>query len=101
MSKNAPQSVFIKATKLDIPYNLALPISLTELELWFMEKLYPHAADMSYLPLTCRLTGELNIAKLAQSVKYMAQCHTVLRSGFMREGDKVVRVVIIFLYLLK
>jgi len=93
MSKNVPQSVFIKATKLDTPYNTALPISLTELELWFMEKLYPHAADMYYLPLTCRLTGKLNIARLAQSVKYMAQCHTVLRSGFMREGDKVVRVV--------
>jgi len=90
---NAPQSSFIKITKLDMPTNTALPISLTELELWLMEQLYPHAADMYYLPLNFRFVGPLNVARLEKSLMQMAQHHEVLRNGFIREDDKVIRVI--------
>ncbi|HIE01584.1 MAG TPA: amino acid adenylation domain-containing protein, partial [Thiotrichaceae bacterium] len=92
-SKNAPQSGFIKVTKRDMQTDTAWQISLTELELWFMEQLYPHAADMYYLSSNFRFLGPLNVAWLEKSLMQMALRHEVLRSCFIREGEKVIRVV--------
>ncbi len=91
--QNTPLSDFIKIRKQEIPTDAVVPMSITQLEMWFTDQLYPHVASMNYMLFGYRFLGPLNVSFLTKSLRQMVQVHEVLRSVFVREEDKVIRVV--------
>lgn len=92
-SHDPSQMGFIPISQAQLSEQTRFSISLTELELWFMQQLYPDAASMYYLSLASCLNGPLNLSWLKHSLQHLVQSHAVLRSGFTRENDSIVRII--------
>ncbi|MCP2727565.1 non-ribosomal peptide synthetase [Limnofasciculus baicalensis] len=69
--------------------NQVVPISLTQLEFWFFNQLYPKN-PLYHLPLVCRLTGTLNLEALEQSLREIVRRHETLRTTFACVDGQVV-----------
>ncbi|MEH1944140.1 MAG: amino acid adenylation domain-containing protein [Nostoc sp.] len=71
----------------------AIPISLTQLELWFFDQFYP-GNSIYNLPLVYRITGALNETGLSESLREIVRRHETLRSTFQVKNGQVVYAVI-------
>ncbi|PHM11564.1 condensation domain-containing protein [Nostoc sp. 'Peltigera malacea cyanobiont' DB3992] len=71
----------------------AIPISLTQLELWFFDQFYP-GNSIYNLPLVYRITGALNETALEESLREIVRRHETLRSTFQVKNGQVVYAVI-------
>ncbi|MDZ8136269.1 MAG: amino acid adenylation domain-containing protein [Nostoc sp. DedQUE04] len=71
----------------------AIPISLTQLELWFFDQFYP-GNSIYNLPLVYRITGALNEKALEESLREIVRRHETLRSTFQVKNGQVVYAVI-------
>jgi amino acid adenylation domain-containing protein len=58
-----------------------LPLSFAQQRLWFLDRLHPHTLFYS-IPCAVRLTGQLNLRVLDQSIQGIIQRHDVLRTTF-------------------
>ena len=65
-----------------------IPISLTQLELWFVDQFYPENSVYN-LPLVYQIKGELNIAILEASLKEIVKRHQILRTNFIYQQGQV------------
>ncbi|MEH1899097.1 MAG: amino acid adenylation domain-containing protein [Nostoc sp.] len=70
-----------------------IPISLTQLELWFFDQFYP-GNSIYNLPLVYRITGALNEKALEESLKEIVRRHETLRSTFQVKDGQVVYAVV-------
>lgn len=70
-----------------------IPISLTQLELWFFDQFYP-GNSIYNLPLVYRITGALNEKALSESLKEIVRRHETLRSTFQLKNGQVVYVIV-------
>ena len=70
-----------------------IPISLTQLELWFFDQFYPDSSIYN-LPLVYRITGALNEKALSESLREIVQRHETLRSTFQVKNGQVVYAVV-------
>ncbi|MEH1813020.1 MAG: amino acid adenylation domain-containing protein [Nostoc sp.] len=70
-----------------------IPISLTQLELWFFDQFYP-GNSIYNLPLVYRITGALNEKALSESLREIVWRHETLRSTFQVKNGQVVYAVI-------
>lgn len=70
-----------------------IPISLTQLELWFFDQFYP-GNSIYNLPLVYRITGALNEKALSESLKEIVQRHETLRSTFQVKNGQVVYAIV-------
>ncbi len=70
-----------------VPRNRALPLSFAQQRLWFLDRLEP--GNLHYaIPLSIRLTGELNREALERALTEIVRRHEVLRTTFpMRDGQ--------------
>ncbi|WP_445627752.1 amino acid adenylation domain-containing protein [Nostoc sp. DSM 114167] len=75
------------------PQNEPIPISLTQLELWFFDQFYP-GNSIYNLPLVYRITGALNEKALEESLREIVRRHETLRSTFQVKNGQVVYAVI-------
>jgi amino acid adenylation domain-containing protein len=75
------------------PQNEPIPISLTQLELWFFDQFYP-GISIYNLPLVYRITGALNETALEESLREIVRRHETLRSTFQVKNGQVVYAVI-------
>lgn len=70
-----------------------IPISLTQLELWFFDQFYP-GNSIYNLPLVYRITGALNEKALSESLREIVQRHETLRSTFQVKNGQVVYAIV-------
>ncbi len=70
-----------------------IPISLTQLELWFFDQFYP-GNSIYNLPLVYRITGVLNEKALEESLKEIVRRHETLRSTFQVKNGQAVYAVV-------
>ncbi|MEH1980819.1 MAG: amino acid adenylation domain-containing protein [Nostoc sp.] len=75
------------------PQNEPIPISLTQLELWFFDQFYP-GNSIYNLPLVYRITGALNEKALSDSLREIVRRHETLRSTFQVKNGQVVYAVV-------
>ncbi|MEH2381360.1 MAG: amino acid adenylation domain-containing protein [Nostoc sp.] len=73
--------------------NESIPISLTQLELWFFDQFYP-GNSIYNLPLVYRITGALNEKALSESLREIVRRHETLRSTFQVKNGQVVYAVV-------
>ena len=73
--------------------NEPIPISLTQLELWFFDQFYP-GNSIYNLPLVYRITGALNEKALSESLREIVRRHETLRSTFQVKNGQVVYAVV-------
>ncbi len=73
--------------------NEPIPISLTQLELWFFDQFYP-GNSIYNLPLVYRITGALNEKALEESLREIVRRHETLRSTFQVKNGQVVYAVV-------
>jgi amino acid adenylation domain-containing protein len=71
----------------------AIPISLTQLELWFFDQFYP-SNPIYNLPLVYRITGALDEKALEESLREIVRRHETLRSTFQVKDGQVVYAII-------
>jgi hypothetical protein len=69
-----------------------MPLSFAQQRLWFIEQLEPGAAVYN-IPIAVRLTGELNVSALEQSIREIVRRHEVLRIRFEESGGEVLQLV--------
>ncbi|MBW4515829.1 MAG: amino acid adenylation domain-containing protein [Timaviella obliquedivisa GSE-PSE-MK23-08B] len=69
-----------------------LPLASVQEPLWFLDQLVPHHPFYS-VPEAFRLTGQINVAALEQSLQEIVKRHEVLRSTFEIAEGKPVQVV--------
>ncbi|WGV25119.1 non-ribosomal peptide synthetase [Halotia branconii] len=70
-----------------------IPISLTQLELWFFDQFYP-GNPIYNLPLIYRITGALNETALEDSLREIVRRHETLRSTFQVKNGQVVYAIV-------
>ncbi|MEH2140423.1 amino acid adenylation domain-containing protein [Nostoc sp.] len=73
--------------------NEPIPISLTQLELWFFDQFYPDSSIYN-LPLVYHITGALNEKALSESLREIVRRHETLRSTFQVKNGQVVYAVV-------
>lgn len=70
----------------------SLPLSFAQQRLWFIHQLEPDNAAY-VIPLVLRLTGQLNINALEQSINTIIERHEILRTTFtLLDGNPVQRI---------
>ncbi len=71
---------------------MVAPLSFAQQRLWFLHQLDP-ANSAYHLPICYRLTGQLNVAALEQSLNEIIQRHEVLRTTFGERDGAIVQIV--------
>ena len=72
---------------LQIPDNIAIPLSHEQQRLWFLQQLNPENPFYNYAELYT-LTGNLDIPCFKESISAILQKHQVLRSNYTTENGK-------------
>lgn len=88
LSDTGVQAPPIKKVSRDKP----LPLSFAQQRLWFMDQLEP-ASPLYNIPDAVRLTGNLNIEALKQSLSEIVQRHEILRTSFQTVDGKASQVI--------
>jgi amino acid adenylation domain-containing protein len=70
----------------------ALPLSFAQQRLWFLDQLVPDNPFYN-IPSAARLTGQLNMAALAQSLNEVVRRHEALRTTFAAVDGQPVQVI--------
>jgi amino acid adenylation domain-containing protein len=71
---------------------IALPVSFAQQRLWFLDQLEPESAFYN-VPAAVRLSGELNIAALQQTLTEVVRRHESLRTSFVLVDGEPVQVI--------
>jgi amino acid adenylation domain-containing protein len=69
-----------------------LPLSFAQQRLWFLDQLVPDAAIYN-IPLAYRVTGELNVGALEQSLVEIVRRHEALRTTFAAVDGQPIQVI--------
>jgi amino acid adenylation domain-containing protein len=69
-----------------------VPLSFSQERLWFLDQLEPDSPAYN-MSLALRLTGNLNVAALEQSLGEILRRHEVLRTTFITGNDQPVQVI--------
>jgi len=69
-----------------------LPLSFAQERMWFFDQLKPGSSTYN-MRLTLRLTGDINMGSLEQSLSEILRRHEVLRTTFVTQNDQPVQVV--------
>lgn len=86
-SKPARERIAPRANKFE-----PCPLSFAQQRLWFMDQLEP--GNTAYnVPGAMRLTGELDVAALEQSIREIVRRHEALRTSFVSERGEPMQVV--------
>ncbi len=72
--------------------NGVVPISLTQLEFWFFDSLYP-GNSIYNLPLVYRVTGALSVNAFEESLREIVRRHETLRTTFKSVDGQVVYAI--------
>src|SRR5580700_10373057 len=65
------------------------PLSFAQQRLWFLDQFEPNSS-LYNVPASLRITGELNVAALEQSIGELVRRHETLRTTFsLVDGDPV------------
>jgi amino acid adenylation domain-containing protein len=72
--------------------NENLPLSFAQQRLWFLDQLVPDAPIYN-IPLAYRVTGELNVAALEQSLSEIVRRHEALRTTFTAVDGQPIQVI--------
>ncbi|MDO7929211.1 amino acid adenylation domain-containing protein [Pseudomonas sp. KFB-139] len=67
----------------------ALPVSLAQQRLWFLDQLDRNASAAYHIPALLRLTGKLDRAALQRALARIVERHESLRTTFERHGTQV------------
>ena len=70
----------------------ALPLSFAQQRLWFLDQ-YEPGSSVYNIPNALRLTGELNVSALEQSVQEIVNRHEALRTTFAMADGEAVQVI--------
>ncbi|HYG61652.1 MAG TPA: amino acid adenylation domain-containing protein, partial [Thermoanaerobaculia bacterium] len=73
--------------------DLPLPLSFAQEGLWFIDRLHPGGTAYN-IPLTVRLTGQLDAATLSRTLAEIVRRHETLRTVFAVAGDRPVQVIL-------
>lgn len=68
----------------------SVPLSFSQQRLWFLDQLEPGSAAYN-VPLALRMTGNMNVATLEQSLGEILRRHEVLRTTFVIEDERPVQ----------
>jgi len=68
------------------------PLSFAQQRLWFLEHLKPNSS-LYLMPCAARLTGQLNVAALEQSLNEIVRRHEVLRTTFATSNGRPFQVI--------
>ncbi|HEX7330764.1 MAG TPA: amino acid adenylation domain-containing protein, partial [Pyrinomonadaceae bacterium] len=68
------------------------PLSFAQQRLWFIEQLEATGSSLN-VPVTLRLTGDLNVAALEKTMNEIVRRHEVLRTTFRLEEGEPVQVI--------
>ncbi|MCP5099596.1 MAG: amino acid adenylation domain-containing protein [Chloroflexi bacterium] len=71
-----------------------LPLSYSQMRLWFLEKLGVGGTSGITIPLAVRLQGQLNVSLLTQSVNEVVQRHESLRTQFAEDRGEPYQVIL-------
>ncbi|HFQ92418.1 MAG TPA: non-ribosomal peptide synthetase, partial [Anaerolineae bacterium] len=96
----ADTAVFIQTDQGDsrppiqpIPRDTAPPLSFAQQRLWFLEQLAP--GNIAYnIPMAIRLSGELDVTALQQSLQEIIRRHESLRTVFVEENGRPVQRIL-------
>jgi amino acid adenylation domain-containing protein len=69
-----------------------LPLSYAQQRLWFLEQLEPGGSTYN-VPVGVRLSGQLKVRALEETLSEVVRRHEVLRTRFAEEGGRAVQVV--------
>ena len=72
--------------------NENLPLSFAQQRLWFLDQLIPDAPIYN-IPLAYRVTGELNVGALEQSLSEIVRRHEALRTTFTAVDGQPIQVI--------
>ncbi len=75
-----------------VPRDGAIPLSLAQERLWFLDQLEPGCAAYN-IPAALRLEGPLNVVALEQSLREIVRRHEILRTTFPTEDGRSVQVI--------
>ncbi len=68
----------------------SLPLSFSQQRLWFLDQMQPGTSAYN-IPLALRLTGNLDVDALEQSIGEIIRRHEVLRTTFYTENDQTIQ----------
>src|ERR1043166_5811680 len=74
------------------PRSEALPLSFAQQRLWFLDQLEPGTATYN-IPIGIRLSGQLNVAALEQSLSEVVRRHETLRTRFVSVDGAAQQVI--------
>ncbi|HHO58773.1 MAG TPA: amino acid adenylation domain-containing protein, partial [Thiotrichales bacterium] len=74
------------------PRDGVLPLSFAQERLWFLDQLEPGSATYN-ISLALRLSGQLNITALEQSIHFIVNRHESLRSKFVSDAGAPVLII--------
>ncbi len=77
---------------LPVPRPGALPLSFAQQRLWFLDQFEPDSCTYN-MPYAMRLTGELKVAALEQSLEEIVRRHEALRTRFVIENDEPIQII--------
>ena len=77
---------------LPVPRQEALPLSFAQQRLWFLDQFEPGSCTYN-MPFAIRLTGELKVAALEQSLEEIIRRHEALRTTFVTENDEPIQII--------
>ena len=77
---------------LPVPRQEALPLSFAQQRLWFLDQFEPGSCAYN-MPFAIRLTGELKVAALEQSLEEIIRRHEALRTTFVTENDEPIQII--------
>jgi amino acid adenylation domain-containing protein/non-ribosomal peptide synthase protein (TIGR01720 family) len=76
-----------------VPRDGALPLSFAQQRLWFLDQFEPGSSFYN-MPFAVRLSGELNVVALEQTLTEVVRRHEALRTTFRSEGGEPAQVVV-------
>ena len=91
-SGSLPDSLRAPIEPLPRPIGGAVPASLAQRRLWFLEQLTPGTA-LYNLPWLLRLSGDLDAPALARALAGIVERHEALRTTFREDGGEPLQVV--------
>src|SRR5258707_14800030 len=68
------------------------PLSFAQQRLWFLDQLEP-GSSIYNMPTALRLSGELNITALEQSLNEVVKRHAILRTVFVTAEERPLQLV--------
>jgi thioesterase domain-containing protein/acyl carrier protein len=76
-----------------VPRDRSIPLSFSQERLWFLDRLGSSKSSAYNMPFAFRITGDLNVSALEQSLNEILRRHEALRTTFSVVEGKPVQIV--------